>query len=107
MKKLLILTFILISFLGKAQNFEYQILFEGIGDNREYSPEYAMPQTILGSRGAFEIGVETDGHRVRGGLSYLYEFGSSIDFNQPKLTLYYQFDNDKTNFAFGAFPRVG
>lgn len=107
MKKLLFLSFILMSVLGKAQNFEYQILFEGIGDNREFSPEYDIPQTILGSRGAFEIGVEMDGHQLRGGLSQLFEFGSDIDFHQPKLTLYYQFSDEQTSFAFGAFPRVG
>lgn len=107
MKKLLFIFFLFLSLISKSQNFEYQVLFEGIGDNREFSSEYAMPQTILGSRGAFELGVEMDGHRLLGGLSYLYEFGTDINFHQPKLTLYYQFNNDKTEFAFGAFPRVG
>lgn len=103
------LTFLLVflSFLGFSQNFEYQILFEGIGDNREFFNPLAYPQTILGSRGAFEAGIEMDNHRIRGGLSHLFEFGSDIDFHQPKLTLYYQFEDQGKTFFFGAFPRRG
>lgn len=105
MKKFLVISFILLTYFAKSQKFEYQVLFEGIGDNREYFSQIAMPQTILGTRGAFEIGLEIDGHRLRGGLSELYEFGSEIDFHKPKLTLYYQFDSKQTDFLFGAFPR--
>jgi hypothetical protein len=105
MKKLLFISFIFFSLFVNAQNFEYQVLFEGIGDNREYFSQIAMPQTILGARGAFEIGLEIDGHRLRGGLSEMYEFGSDIDFHKPELTLYYQFDRKQTAFLFGAFPR--
>jgi len=89
----------------KAQNFEYQVLFEGIGDNREFTPIYATPQTILGTRGAFEVGVNFDNHRLRGGLSHLFEFGSDFDAQKPKLTLYYQFQETNKEFLFGAFPR--
>ncbi|MCY1722741.1 hypothetical protein OU798_20495 [Prolixibacteraceae bacterium Z1-6] len=105
MKKALLLVFILSSLLGKAQNFEYQVLFEGIGDNREFTAMYALPQTIMGTRGAFELGVNIDNHRLRGGLSHLLEFGSNIDSQKPKLTLYYQFTDDQKEFIFGAFPR--
>jgi len=105
MKKLLFILFLLFSYGAYSQNFEYQVLFEGIGDNREYFSMVAMPQTILGARGAFELGVEMDEHRLRGGLSYLYEFGADIEYHQPKLTLYYQFSSEQTEFLFGAFPR--
>ncbi len=105
MKKLLLISFVILSLFGKSQNFEYQILFEGIGDNREYFSNVAMPQTILGTRSVFEIGVEIDGHRLRGGLSYLFEFGSEIDSQKPKLTMYYQFKDEQLEFLFGAFPR--
>lgn len=106
MKKLLCIIFGVIPFLGIAQNFECQVLFEGIGDNREFSnSNKAMSQSILGSRGAFEIGLEKDGHRIRSGLSHLLEFGSDLDFHKPKLTLYYQFSDAKKDFLFGAFPR--
>lgn len=107
MKKILIILFALASFSVKSQNFEYHVLFEGIGDNREYFSNMALPQTILGNRGAFELGVEKDGHRIRGGLSQLLEFGSDIDAQKPRLTLYYQFSDAKKDFLFGAFPRRG
>lgn len=105
MKKLLTLLFVLITFLGKSQDFEYQVLFEGIGDNREYFNDIAYPQTILGTRGSFEIGVNSDAHKIRAGLSQLLEFGSDIDAQKPKITLYYQFKNEYDEFLFGAFPR--
>ena len=105
MKQTLLLLLFLGSLLGKAQDFEYRVLFEGIGDNREFTSTYAKPQTILGARGAFEIGINTDEHHIRGGLSHLLEFGSDIDAQKPKLTLYYQFSDEKKEFAFGAFPR--
>ena len=107
MKKALFILFVFATSTGIAQNFEYQVLFEGIADNREYFNPIALPQTIMGSRGAFEIGVEIDNHRIRGGFSHLYEFGSHLDFHEPKLTLYYQFEDDKKEFLFGAFPRKG
>ena len=66
-----------------------------------------MSQTILGSRGAFEIGLKTDNHRIRAGLSQLFEFGSDIDYHKPKLTLYYQYSDMQKDFLFGAFPRRG
>ncbi len=107
MKNLLILFLFFISMFAKSQNFEYQVLFEGIGDNREFFSNLAHSQTILGTRSAFELGVEKEGHRLRGGVSYLFEFGSDIDAQKPKLTMYYQFENEKINFLFGAFPRRG
>jgi hypothetical protein len=105
MKKLLPLIFVLTAFFGKSQNFEYQVLFEGIGDNREFFNDFGYPQTILGTRAAFEGGVSTGNHKVRLGLSYLYEFGSEADAQKPKPILYYQFTDKNTDFLFGAFPR--
>jgi hypothetical protein len=105
MKKSAFILFLFISLLAKSQDFEYKILFEGIGDNREYFYDGAYPQTILGTRGAFETGVKFDNHRLRVGLSQLFEFGSDIDAQKPKLTMYYQFKNNHDEFLFGAFPR--
>ena len=107
MKNYLFIALIFISTLSTAQKFEYSTIFEGIGDNREYFSEKAKPQTILGARGAFEIGTSIDGHKLRAGISELYEFGSHIDFHKPKLILYYQNKKEKTNFLFGSFPRRG
>ncbi len=105
MKLGLTLLLVFVFFIGNSQDFKYQILFEGIGDNREYTNDYSYPQTILGARGAFELGVDFEGHKLRGGLSFLQEFGSDIDAQKPKLIIYYQFQSEQTNFLFGAFPR--
>lgn len=105
MKKLFFVLITFVALAGRSQDFEYQVLFEGIGDNREYFNEIAYPQTILGVRGAFETGVKFDNHRLRGGLSFLQEFGSDIDSQKPKLTLYYELKNEHNEFVFGAFPR--
>lgn len=107
MKKLLFLAFLLASFVSGGQNFEYQVNFEGIGDNREFTRPYSTPQTILGARGAFEVGLSIDNHRIRGGLSHLLEFGSAPDAQKPLLILYYQFTDENTEFDFGSFPRRG
>lgn len=107
MKRLLPLLLLFCTVALHAQNFEYEVLFHGIGDNREYFNPIAYPQTILGARGAFEIGVESNDHRVRGGLSELFEFGTEIDQQKPKLTLYYQFQGEAKEFLFGSFPRRG
>jgi hypothetical protein len=107
MRRLCFLIAVLFSFVVQAQQTEYKITFEGIGDNREFFSKKALSQTILGSRGAFEVGLAADNHRIRGGLSQLLEFGSDFDFHKPKLTLYYQFSDEIKDFKFGAFPRRG
>lgn len=107
MKKLLLSLGLLIPLWLLAQQPEYKITFEGIGDNREFFSRKAMSQTILGSRGAFEAGVVMDNHRMRAGLSQLFEFGSDPADHKPKLILYYQFSDETKNFLFGSFPRQG
>jgi hypothetical protein len=107
MKKLLYVLCALMSMNAVAQDFEYQVLFEGIGDNREYFSGKANSQTILGTRGAFEVGLNMDSHRIRAGLSHMHEFGSEINYHMPKLTLYYNYSDEQKEFLFGAFPRRG
>ena len=107
MKKILYVLIAFVSLNSYGQDFEYQVLFEGIGDNREFFSGKANSQTILGSRGAFEMGVVIDNHRIRGGLSQLLEFGSELNFHIPKLTLYYSYSDEQKDFLFGAFPRRG
>lgn len=98
----------LFSFSVTAQKLEYSLQFQGIGDNREYTKEYAYPQTILGERTSFEIGTTLDeNHQLRLGLSHLFEFGSEINEQKPKLIAYYQYRDEKKTFYFGAFPRMG
>jgi hypothetical protein len=105
MKNLIFILSLFTSIVACSQDFGYTVLFEGIGDNREYFNDFGYPQTILGTRGAFETGVKIGNHRLRAGLSHLFEFGSDIDAQKPKLTLYYQFKDVHTEFIFGAFPR--
>ncbi len=105
MKKFLFILFVFVSVSVNAQNFEYRVLFEGIGDNREFFNDLGFPQTILGTRGGFETGVKSDNHRLRAGLTYFFEFGSEFGDRKPELTMYYQFAGQNTEFLFGAFPR--
>lgn len=107
MKKLLMPFLIILPILVTAQKFEYKIQFEGQGDNREFFSGKSNSQTILGSRGSFEVGTSADGHHFRAGISELYEFGSHIAFHQPKLILYYNFEDQRKSFHFGSFPRRG
>lgn len=105
MKNLLFILFGFSALWATSQNFEYKVLFEGIGDNREFFNDYGFPQTIMGTRTAFEGGVSSDNHKIRLGISYLYEFGSEADAQKPKPILYYQYSSSKFDFSFGAFPR--
>lgn len=104
-KLFLSIVFAAISFTAFPQKPEFRVLFEGIGDNREFSGSKSFSQTILGTRGAFEIGVNSEGHRLRAGLSHLFEFGSVVDYHKPNLILYYQFEDKVKSFHFGSFPR--
>lgn len=45
------LLLLFVAFQVFAQKLEYNMLFEGIGDNREFSSRKATSQTILGTRG--------------------------------------------------------
>lgn len=104
MKKILSILF-LFPICVFTQTFEYDVLFEGIGDNREYFSEIATPQTILGTRGAFETGLVIDEHSLKIGASKLYEFGSALNDQPTKLVLYYQFKNNNKEFVMGSFER--
>ncbi|MFV0553076.1 MAG: hypothetical protein ACK5LR_00050 [Mangrovibacterium sp.] len=90
----------------QAQSFEWNASFQAIGDNREFNRQYAKPQTIIGERTAFELGTTIDSiHTIRIGLSHLYEYGTFIDFNQPQLTAYYDYNTHNSQLLLGAFPR--
>lgn len=91
----------------RAQKIEYQVQFQGIGDNREFTPEYSYPQTILGERSSIELGTTIDTlHRFRIGINHLYEFGTEANQVKPKLTAYYRYQDKQNTFFFGAFPRL-
>lgn len=100
--------FVLVVAAATAQQLEYQVQFHGIGDNREFAQsKKAYSQTILGERTSVEIGTTLDEkHRLRIGLSHLFEFGSALDERKPNLTAYYRYADEKNTFYFGAFPRM-
>lgn len=104
-KYLLLILLLSATMIATPQKPEIRVLFEGIGDNREYSSGKSLSQTILGTRGAFEIGVNPEGHRLRAGLSHLFEFGSLINAQKPNIILYYNFEDQAKSFHFGSFPR--
>ena len=88
-----------------SQKFEWLAGFDGFLDNREYYSIH-IPQTMFGSRFRAELGGSISGiHRLRAGINYLYEFGSSIDAYKPNLTLYYEYHNLGIRLLAGAFPR--
>ncbi len=107
MKKPFTLLFLLVTMTVWSQKPEINLLFEGIGDNREFSSRKNISQTILGTRGALELGTTIDNHRLRVGISHLFEFGSTINSQKPLLILYYQLEKPNTSFHFGSFPRRG
>lgn len=94
-------------FSASSQKPDIRFVFEGIGDNREFSGGYSFPQTILGTRGTVEVGITMDDHRLVAGLSRLFEFGSPSDFHKTGMILYYQFERPDKTFHFGSFPRRG
>jgi len=95
----------MLSHFAASQDFEWNAGFDGFLDNREfYSIE--NPKTIFGSRLRGEIGGSlNETHRLRGGLNFLFEFGSDPWVKRPDLTAYYELDYKPFNFFIGAFPR--
>ncbi|MFC0876636.1 hypothetical protein ACE01N_08575 [Saccharicrinis sp. FJH2] len=91
-----------------AQQLEYDVQFYGFGDNREYDGyDKAISQTMLGERTSFALGTTLEGNNsFRFGLDHLFEFGSGLNEKLPKLIAYYQYEDDKKTFYFGAFPRM-
>ena len=85
----ILLTLSLLSLPARSQDFEWNAGFDGFLDNREYF-SIDIPQTIFGSRIRGEIGGSLDGmHRLRGGLNFLFEFGSDPWVRRPDITMYY------------------
>lgn len=107
MKNLFLTFLVMASLSGAAQKPFSRFTLEGIGDNREFHNGKSRAQTILGTLGSAEAGLTIDRHSLVAGFSELYEFGSSIDFHQPRLILYYVYDDAGNSFRFGSFPRRG
>lgn len=103
----LLLPFLMLVGLAKAQTIDYQIKFTGIGDNREFFSNYNEPQTILGSRGNITLGAALDTvHSLRMGIDYFYEYGSSLGELPPEMILFYEAHKDAWRFRMGNFNRA-
>ena len=88
-----------------GQELEWDLGLDGFLDNREYYNSVQYPQTIFGSRTWLELGGNIDQvHRLRAGLNYMFEFGSSYDAVRPSPILYYQLHYQPFEFYIGAFP---
>lgn len=99
------MSLLLVTGTAVAQDFEWNAGFDGFLDNREYF-SIGIPKTMFGARLRGEIGASLGGqHRMRGGLNYLFEFGSDPWVRRPDVTLYYEFDHKPFDFFLGAFPR--
>lgn len=107
MREVIFLLLFFMSVGSFAQEPEYRVLFHGIGDNREFASHQAYSQTILGERTSLEVGTTLeDAHQFRIGISHLFEFGSEMDEQKPKLIAYYHYEDPRKTFYFGAFPRM-
>lgn len=104
--KFLVTIFIFFIQSSNAQEFKWNIGFDGIADNREYFNTLTTPQTILAARIRGEMGFDLENyHQIRGGLNYIYEFGSSDSLLRPYITMYYHAEKAPYNFYMGTFPR--
>ena len=103
LKNSLILLATIFPLIAFSQKAGISVLFEGIGDNREFSGGKALSQTILGSRGSLEGGLTIDNHNLRAGFSHFFEFGSMA--GKTNMILYYQYEDPGKVFHFGSFPR--
>lgn len=92
-----------VSLSAGAERVRFNVSFDGLFDNREFKDDM-LPQTIYGMRFMPEIGIDQNGHRIMGGLSKIWEFGSD-DNIAPDVVLYYNYSGDKWSSYFGAIPR--
>lgn len=102
-KKGIILLAAIFPLIAFSQKTGLSLLFEGIGDNREFSGGKAFSQTILGTRGSIEGGLSMDGHHLKVGVSHFFEFGSMN--GKTNMIFYYQYEDPGKVFHFGSFPR--
>jgi hypothetical protein len=102
--KILLIFLLFLNTAVNGQTLSWDAGFDGFLDNREYF-SIGNPQTIFGARAWGEIGADfNEYHQIRGGINQLKEFGEDV-VHLPDLTMYYQFADDKLQFAIGAFPR--
>lgn len=110
MKKLVLIFAALISVCSlSAQEFTptWKLDYTWLFDNREYKSDYAISQTIFGSRLSPELGLEWGGNNsINIGAQIFTSMGSSEFFDPSSMPLvYYNYSDEKYNFAAGIVPR--
>jgi hypothetical protein len=108
MHKYLLGLFILIPFLSFGQRFEWNVDFEQILDNREYTSDntYDEDQTILGARANAYTGFSyQEVHNVFVGFNYFHEFGEDFKDEYLFLNLFYKYSKNNFSVYFGSFNR--
>jgi len=107
MKKNLSTLILVLSTLAlAAQERDAYVNFHNIMDNREYKHTVGYPQTIMGARLDFALGLKADSlSGLYAGLNYMYLYGAAIDSITPTLNLYYEIDRENFAFYAGSFPR--
>ena len=89
---------------------DYKTIKHNITDKKavKYFNEFTEHQTIFGSRmylsGGFNVG---EYHNFTAGVDYLYEFGTTKNYYNPRLILYYRGLKGPLSFYFGSFYRKG
>lgn len=108
MKRLILFTsfLFLVTGLYSQKLQEWKIQNHTFLDNRENFNKYAIPQTIFGNRLGVSLGFKLDTvHSIQIGVNTLYEFGATSKDIKVNPIIYYQYNDKKVAFTFGAFPR--
>lgn len=92
-----------------AQSFEWKAGAFGFFDNGEYSKmeDGAPSQTMFGMRFSPEVGLKYKDFGLFVGTHLLTSFGSPKYLDKVYFTGYFQYENPRHKFLFGAFPRQG
>lgn len=107
-RKLIYLSLFLciLNFKAGSQEPWYYGQFKNIFDDREYNSGLAYNQVILGARADGGVGFTIDSiSEVRGGLNYMFEYGSDPKALTPVPDLYYKLKTEHFKMQFGSFPR--
>lgn len=108
MKKSALVLCLFLCSLALSAQIDWYANFYNLMDNREYDTSVGNPQSILGARLDFAVGLEHDSTGTFFvGLNYMYEYGAPIDAIAPALNLYYQIERDDFRSYIGSFEKDG
>lgn len=94
---------------ASAQEFKWGLRFDTRFDNREY--DSVKRDGIVGSRTYFStrlapvIGIGLGDHSVMAGGSFTFDMGAPVDYRDPELLLYYNYNSPVFRAYAGKFER--